>query len=104
MDLRQKLEQYLDDAVATGIDMLFLGELANFSKLEIEIIYEYKVKVVNDCIYLLVPSRPHQRMLALVTATFTQKANTPIKVFPLVDFSWTIFWKIFMWGCQSKAA
>ena len=69
----------------SNVNVLYLGKICNFTKDEIEIIYDFEVKVFNGSIYLLVPSMPHQSMVSLVSSTFSQGTNPTVRSLSCTD-------------------
>ncbi len=93
MDLRKKIEQILEEAMNSGGNILYLGKICDFTKGEIEIIYDFKVKVLNGSIYLLVPSMPHQSMVSLVSSIFSQGSTPTFQSRSYADIPVTIYGK-----------
>lgn len=93
MDLRARLENSINDMLATGTETICLGRITDFTEDELEIIYEFKVNVYCGSIYLLAPSTPHQAMAALVNSTFGQESKPAVSLFPVENYPVKIYGK-----------
>ena len=85
------MEQTLISALNEDTDSVPLGRFEDYTEEQLDIIFDYKTHVYDGFIYLCPVKRPHQRMAALLSYTFTENDSVGRTFLPITSEECFVF-------------